>query len=68
MMMTRSWQTWRPVINLKNERESTVIDEQDYKLPKQQPKIEQTEDERRRAAETLAYLESLPWRPHGIEW
>lgn len=45
-----------------------MIDEQDYNLPKQQPKIEQTEEEKRRAEETLAYLESLPWRPFGIDW
>ena len=46
-----------------------MIDEQDYRLPKkEQPKREPTDKERRQAAETLEYLESLPWRPHGMEW
>jgi hypothetical protein len=45
-----------------------MIDESNYRLPTKQPKREPTEEEKRRAAETLAYLESLPWRPHGDEW
>ena len=46
-----------------------MIDEQDYRLPKkEQSKRESTEEEKRRAEETLSYLESLPWRPHGMEW
>jgi len=46
-----------------------MIDEQDYRLPKkEQPKREPTDEERRQAAETLKYLESLPFRPHGMEW
>ena len=46
-----------------------MIAECDYKLPRpEQPKREPTEEEQRQAAETLAYLESLPWRPHGDEW
>jgi hypothetical protein len=41
-----------------------MIDEQDYRLPgndkpQQRPKADPA---------TLAYLESLPWRPHGVEW
>ena len=45
-----------------------MIDESNYRLPTKQAKREQTEEERRQAAETLAYLESLPFRPHGEEW
>ena len=46
-----------------------MIEPEDYKLPhKQEPKKEQTEEEKRQTAETLVYLESLPWRPHGVEW
>jgi hypothetical protein len=46
-----------------------MIEESDYRFPhKQETKHEPTEDEKRRAEKTLAYLESLPWRPHGIEW
>jgi hypothetical protein len=46
-----------------------MIEESDYRFPhKQEPKREPTEEEKRRAEETLAYLESLPWRPHGMEW
>ena len=41
-----------------------MIDEQDYKLPKhEQPKQKQKADPK-----TLAYLESLPWRPFDVEW
>ena len=41
-----------------------MIDEQDYKLPKhEQPKPKPKAD-----PETLAYLESLPWRPFTVEW
>ena len=45
-----------------------MIVESDYKLPRQKKKQEPTEEEKRRAEEMLAYLESLPWRPHGMEW
>lgn len=46
-----------------------MIVESDYRLPHaEQPKREPTEEEKRQAAETLAYLESLPFRPHGDEW
>ena len=41
-----------------------MIDEQDYKLPKhEQPKPKKKADPK-----TLAYLESLPWRPFDVEW
>jgi len=41
-----------------------MIEEQDYKLPKQeQPKSKPKADPK-----TLAYLESLPWRPFDVEW
>ena len=45
-----------------------MIDEDHYVFPHEQPKHEPTEEEQRQAAETLAYLESLPWRPFGVEW
>lgn len=45
-----------------------MIDESNYRLPTKQPKREPTDEERRQAAETLKYLESLPFRPHGEEW
>lgn len=41
-----------------------MIDEQDYVLPKH----EQPETKHKADPETLAYLESLPWRPIGVEW
>ncbi len=46
-----------------------MIEPEDYKFPhREQPRREPTDEERRQAAETLAYLESLPWRPFGVEW
>ena len=41
-----------------------MIEESQYRLPKQeQPKPKPKAD-----AETLAYLEALPWKPLGVEW
>jgi hypothetical protein len=41
-----------------------MIDECDYRLPhKQQDKPKPKAD-----PSTLAYLEGLGWRPHGVEW
>ena len=41
-----------------------MIEERDYRLPKQeQPKAKQKVD-----PATLAYLESLPWRPFTCDW
>ena len=45
-----------------------MIEESQYRLPKEQSKHEPTYEERQRAEETLAYLESLPWRPFTEEW
>jgi len=46
-----------------------MIEESDYKFPrKQEPTRQRTPEEEARAAETLAWLEALPWRPHGVEW
>ncbi len=45
-----------------------MIEPEDYKFPHAEPKHEPTAEERQRAADTLAYLDALPWRPHGIEW
>ena len=46
-----------------------MIEEQDYKLPhKEVAQHEPTDEERQQAAETLAYLEALPFRPIGVEW
>lgn len=44
-----------------------MIDEEQYVLPHEEPKHEPTEEEKRQAEETLEYLESLPWRPFGVE-
>ena len=41
-----------------------MIVESDYRLPKQ----EQPEPKHKADPETLAYLESLPWRPFTEEW
>ena len=46
-----------------------MIEESDYRFPhKKESKHEPTEDEKLLAEKTLAYLESLPWRPFGVEW
>ena len=45
-----------------------MIDEEHYKFPHEEPKRERTKEEQRQAEETLAYLESLPYRPIGVEW
>ena len=41
-----------------------MIEEQDYRLPHEEP------NEQRPPADpkTLEYLESLDWRPIGVEW
>ena len=41
-----------------------MIEESQYRLPKE----EQTKPKHMADPETLAYLESLPWRPIGVEW
>ena len=45
-----------------------MIDEEHYVLPHEEPKHEQTDEEKRHADETLEYLEALPFRPIGVEW
>lgn len=46
-----------------------MIEPEYYKFPhKQESKKEPTKEQKRKAADTLAYLESLPFRPHGMEW
>ena len=46
-----------------------MIEPEYYKFPhKQESKKEPTKEEQRAAEETLEYLESLPFRPFGIEW
>lgn len=45
-----------------------MIEERDYKLPHKDVAHEPTDEERQQAAETLAYLEALPFRPIGVEW
>lgn len=46
-----------------------MIDERNARFPRPQiPKREPTEAERKQAAETLAYLEALPWQPFDVEW
>lgn len=41
-----------------------MIEVQDYKLPHR----EQHNHKPKADPETLAYLESLPWRPFDVEW
>ena len=41
-----------------------MIEESDYRLPKKK----QSEPKLKADPETLAYLESLPWRPFCVEW
>lgn len=41
-----------------------MIEEQDYKLPTKQRK----KPKAKVGPETLAYLDSLPWRPFDVEW
>ena len=41
-----------------------MIEEQDYRLPH----TEQSKQKPKADPATLAYLESLPWKPHGVEW
>ena len=45
-----------------------MIDEEHYVFPHKEPKHERTEEEKRQAEETIAYLESLQFRPIGVEW
>ena len=46
-----------------------MIEEEEYRpRRKEEPSREKTEAERKEAFETLAYLESLPWQPVGIDW
>ena len=41
-----------------------MIVESDYRLPR----ADQPEPKPKADPETLTYLESLPWRPIGVEW
>jgi hypothetical protein len=41
-----------------------MIEESQYRLPHR----EQPEPKHKADPETLAYLESLPWRPFDVEW
>ena len=41
-----------------------MIEESEYRLPKKK----QPEPKAKADPETLAYLESLPWRPFDVEW
>lgn len=43
---------------------TAMIEEQDYRLPKRQPK----EPPKEADPATLEYLDSLPYRPIGGEW
>ena len=40
-----------------------MIEPEDYKMPGKQPEPKPKAD-----PETLAYLNSLPWQPFGIDW
>ena len=41
-----------------------MIEESEYRLPKH----EQSEHKPKADPATIAYLESLEWRPIGVEW
>ena len=41
-----------------------MIEKEDFRLPKEEKKRERPKAD----PATLEYLESLPWRPHGMEW
>ena len=43
---------------------TAMIEESQYRLPRR----EQPEPKPKADPATIAYLESLEWRPHGIEW
>lgn len=46
-----------------------MIEEEEFRpRRKEDPMREKTDAERKEASETLAYLESLPWQPFGIDW
>ena len=46
-----------------------MVEESEYRLPKQQQEQEATEEDRQQQAEeTIKQLEQLPWRPHGDTW
>jgi hypothetical protein len=45
-----------------------MIEPEDYRFPHKELKRTRTPEEEARAAENLAWLEALPWRPFGIEW
>ena len=41
-----------------------MIEESEYKFPHKEPDKAKPKAD----PETIAYLESLPWRPIGVEW
>ena len=41
-----------------------MIEESEYKFPHKEPDKPKPKAD----PETLSYLESLPWRPIGVEW
>ena len=45
-----------------------MIDAENYVFPHAEQKRVRTAGEQRKAEETLAYLEALPFRPIGVEW
>jgi hypothetical protein len=45
-----------------------MIEAEDFKFPQKMDKRKPTECERKKAFETLEYLESLPFRPFSEEW
>jgi hypothetical protein len=51
-------------MKLKIGRVNTMIEPEYYQFPHEEPKQQPPKAD----PETLAYLEALPWRPHGIEW
>ena len=45
-----------------------MIPSEQYVFPHKEPDKQRTPAEEAKAAETLAWLQALPWRPHGMEW
>lgn len=45
-----------------------MITSEHYVFPHKEPTKQRTPAEEAKAAETLAWLQALPWRPHGMEW
>ena len=45
-----------------------MIPSEYYVFPHKETRPQRTPEQEAKAAETLAWLQALPWRPHGMEW